>query len=235
MLYTALEHAVEGQLIDSNPMQYVKRPKQFRKEMRVLTLDEEATLIQAVREWENMNAIGILIMLFCGLRIGELLALKWDDIDFRQNHMRIVRTVSRITDEQGVSYTVEKHVKTRDSYRTIPIIDKLSDDLQRHYLLQSIKFGEMKYVFVGKTGKRNEPRNYQTTFQRIAKKAGISGATPHTMRHTFATRCLESGMDIKTLADLLGHADPQITLYYYGHSLPEHKIESVAKLSQFYF
>lgn len=119
-------------------------------------------------------------------------------------------------------------------------MDELFHDFEMYRSIQmSIKeqdycYNPDGYVFCQENGSPYEPRTYQDLFKRCIRQAGIADANFHSLRHTFATRSLEQGMDVVTLSRLLGHANPSITLDKYGHALDDHKRDSVAKLGDIY-
>lgn len=170
---------------------------------------------------------GIIISLYTGLRIGELLALEWSDIDFKACTL----TVSKNCGDSYVGGKYEKYIdtpKTISSQREIPLPRQLLPKL-RQLKKQSVS----KYVVEGKNGKAMSIRSYQCTFDIVTKRLNLQGITFHCLRHTFVTRALECGVDIKTISEILGHSDPSITLKYYSHCLPEHKTAMMNRIGKF--
>lgn len=161
---------------------------------------------------------GIVICLHTGLRIGELLALEWEDIDFENALMSISKTCRDGKDENGKYRKIIDRPKTYSSRRVIPLSSGLLT------LLEEMK-AESKSNFVISDSKGNtvRVRSFQRSYELLLKKLGIPHKKFHALRHTFATRANEKAMDDKTLSEVLGHKSPVITLKLYVHSLLEHK------------
>jgi integrase len=245
MIKTSMEQARENDLIKKNFLDSVKLPRVEQLEMRVLTIEEQQKLTKTVNESLEPSAFGINLALFTGVRLGELLGLKWENVDFENKRIFIKETVSRLKnfDESSINATTlqsKKSTKTQSSKRSIDLIDKLCEDLMAYKKIQDdvkIKFSSFNpegFVFINKTGGILDPRTYQDIFKRHIKTAGVQDANFHSLRHTFATRAIEQGMDILVLSKILGHAQPSTTLNKYGHALPDHKRESMNKLCELY-
>ncbi len=179
-------------------------------QIEVFTEDEQAKLIKAVYSGMDCNNLGIYICLSTGMRLGEICALRWEDIDMDRRTIKIARTVQRISIEGSTKKTalVTDLPKTFCSKREIPI----SDELFR--LLNGIN-KKQGYILNG--DRPLEPRTYEYRFEKLLTKAGISHRKFHILRHTFATNCVVNGVDIKALSELLGHSDVKITLNRYVH------------------
>ena len=194
-----------------------------------------------------------LLDLSTGLRRGELLGLQWDDIDFTNHTIKIRRTVGRLqkVDENGrlvsredggtTTELVSRAPKSRNSRRTIPLFPQVWDDLmsyrerQRELLFENgVSMLSTTPVFSTPMGLVYEPRTYEDLFKRTLREAGVSDINFHALRHTFATRALEAGMDLKVLSSILGHAQASTTLNFYAHALPDHKKESMEKMARYY-
>ena len=165
--------------------------------------------------------VGVLICLYAGLRIGEVCALQWKDIDLNQGLLCVTGTQSRIGGQLQITPP-----KSRTSNRVIPIPDVLLNRLRElnHY---------GSFVLMGQKGMM-DLRSYRRRFKRLLDKAGLPDIKFHSLRHTFASRALEVGMDYKTLSEILGHASVAITMDLYVHSLDEHKRSQMNKLNQLY-
>lgn len=247
MLNNAMQQAVVNEIIQKNPIIGVQTAPIRKKEMRVLSLPEQAALIKAAKNSIIPATFGIIFTIFTGVRIGELLGLKWCDIDFNEKTVHIRRTLNRLkkydatNDESRTTEIVIGDTKTSNSDRTIFLINDLFNDLV-NYRQKLLTLGIFKteedmedaYVFVQNDGQFFEPKTYQDLFTRTVKAAGIKKANFHALRHTFATRCIEKGMDVLVVSKFLGHADVGFTLNKYGHSLKEHKRESILKLEGTY-
>lgn len=220
---------VEEQNFVVNPCKYLKLPRCSTNEMRVFTLPEQKELESVL---EGCSDIGILICLYTGIRIGELCALKWVDINFNTSTLYIRKTMQRVKDDGGNNSKTKVIIdepKSPASKRNIPIPSFLLEALRHH------KNTSMNNDFVISIYNHFiEPRTYQYRFKTLLKTAGIDDANFHALRHTFATRALEIGFDVKTLSDILGHSNPNITLKRYAHSLDTHKRKAMDKLEQVY-
>ena len=179
-----------------------------------------------ISESEKTKLFGIIICLYSGLRIGELMALTWQDVDFARDCIYVNKTCYDSWNNQKYLKMID-FPKTENSTRAIPIFKKLLPKLR-----EMKKHSKSKYVIEGKFDQGISIRSYQYTFERLLKRLGIEHKGFHSLRHTFATRSLEVGMDIKTLSEILGHSNPMITLKRYAHSLLEHKSEMINKLSK---
>lgn len=244
MLHEALKQAVENGLIPRNYAEGVHPPKAEEKEMRVLSREEQQALMKVCRESGNPACFGIIFALFTGVRIGELLGLRWNSVDFANHIFSVKVSLNRLKtfDENSPTATTlePRTPKTKNSKRSIDIIDELYADLVEHKRQQDELAAEFPgynskgYVFVTAEGNRFDPRTFQDLFHREVKAAGIENANFHCLRHTFATRSIENGMDILVLSKVLGHAKPSTTLNMYGHVLTEHKKDSMQKISSLY-
>ncbi|QIB67868.1 site-specific integrase [Aminipila butyrica] len=206
----------------------VQLPKYTLPKLRVLTLDEQAALIKAAMAQEDCEKAGILLSLFTGIRLGELCSLKWHDISFEEGILRIDKTIQRI-----VNYDVEESKtaididvpKSEQSMRNIPLPQFLIDMLRR--IRKDASEGD--YILSGNQH-FVEPRLCQYRFKTLTKSAGIERVNFHVLRHTFATRCVELGVDVKTISQLLGHSNVNITLNRYVHPTFEHQRKCLEKL-----
>lgn len=200
--------------------------RQDKKEIRVFSLSEERILITYLRKNMDLTAIGILICLYTGIRVGELCALTWDEINLNEKTMKIGRTMQRLH-VKGKEYKTEVKIlepKSKRSIRMIPLPDVLIEILKN-------KECEGAFVLTGSKKKYAEPRVMQNRFKRILKNCGIEDANFHTTRHTFATRCVELGFDIKSLSEILGHSSVTITMNKYVHPTMELKAENMNRFT----
>lgn len=172
----------------------------------------------------NEKNLGIIICLHTGMRLGEICALEWSDVDLINKKIFIHKTIQRIR-ENGKSYTVVGLPKTDSSIRTIPI----HEDLLK--ILFSYQYNE-GYILTG-TDHYLDPRSYQYYFQKVLRHLNIKAYKFHTLRHTFATRCVQCQVDIKSLSEILGHSNVSITLNTYVHSSFEMKKEEMKKFKLF--
>ena len=245
MLHLAFAQAVQNGLLPNNPVEGVRLPRAEKKEMRVLNREEQEKLIAAARSAEEPAAFGIVFALFTGIRIGELCGLRWENVQLDDQTFRVCETRNRPPNhdddiDASTSVRTLPTTKTDNSRRTVYLLDELYRDLVEYKAAQE-KIAEEHpgynaggYVFCQPNGQPYEPRTYQDLFKRCVKRAGIRDANFHSLRHTFATRSLEQGMDVVTLSRLLGHANPSITMDKYGHALEDHKRSSIQRLGKLY-
>ena len=173
----------------------------------------------------SLKNLGIVICLNTGLRIGEICALKWKNIDLEKREIQIRATLQRVYDKNNTKIIIDKP-KTSKSIRNIPISNKLYNLL----IQLKEKYKDDDFFLTGKNNKFIEPRNYRYTFKNILKRNKIKKYKFHILRHTFATNCIEIGMDIKSLSEILGHASVEITLNKYVHSSYKTKKKYLEKL-----
>jgi len=239
VLHAGLKQAVWNGLINKNITEQVVLPRDEYKEMRVLTKEEQDKLIATVMSDRMGNAI--IFSLFTGVRRGELLSLKWEDIDMEKRLVFVKRTVNRVKnygEGEGKTMLVISDAKTPKSRRTIPIVETLFNLLLQHKKIQDEEkalagelYEDNDLVFATELGKIIDPTNFNRTFARMLKRAGVEHASPHSLRHTFATRCLEAGVHIKAVQQFLGHSSMSMTSDVYSHVLMDRKIEEMAKLN----
>lgn len=197
----------------------------------VLTKREQNKITNYVLENINSRNIGLLISLYSGIRIGELCALRWEDVDFKKNCLTINKTIQRVyikDKDKNISKVIITTPKTKNANREIPInkdfleiLKKVKSD-KKHYILT----GNEKYI---------EPRTYRRYFNKILDELRIKHFNFHSLRHTFATNCISLGVDYKTVSELLGHANVNITLNLYVHPRYSQKkkcIDLVCKVFQ---
>lgn len=201
--------------------------KKRKKSIETFSMAEQAILIDCIYGRADKFMAAVLLCLHTGLRLGELCALRWTDIDFHDKTLTVNQTVQRIALPGHKTKTIlsESNPKSESSKRTIPLTEELLE------ILSQLK-GEQSYVFGGK--KPLEPRTMQYRFKKFLEKAGIDNRTFHALRHTFATNCVENGMDVKALSEILGHSDVKITLNRYVHPTMDSKRKQIGALSDFY-
>lgn len=204
--------------------------KKKTSEITVFTKEEQCKLEQCLKRKPNIRKISILLCLYTGIRIGEVCGLKWENINFTRRMLTIKRTILRIKNTDYIqdrkTKLIESTPKSETSNREIPIPDFLID------LLKPFQKEDSFYILSG-TEMMYDPRQLENSYTRILKKCEIRYSKFHTLRHTFATRCIESKMDIKTLSEILDHASVEITLKIYVHTSTELKRESLQNLVQF--
>lgn len=202
-------------------------PKINKKEIQILSNKEKQKLEKYCIEQNSLKSLGILICLNTGLRIGKVCALRWENIDFETRRIHVEKTIERIySKEENKTIVIIDTPKSITSVRTIPINSKL------YNILKQIRGKSKKtdFVLTGSSEHYVEPRNYQSYFKEILKRSKVKKYKFHTLRHTFATNFIEAGMDIKSLSEILGHADVSITLNIYVHSSDKAKRKYLEKI-----
>jgi len=243
MLHKALNQAVYLGMIPKNPSDLAVLPKRKKVEMRYF-LPEDQKRLQEVIKGDKLE-MAILLDLYTGMRQGELLGLTWENVhieDKGQSYVRVTQTLNRIKnpDENSPNKTILTicEPKTRHSIRTIPLLPEIAEKLKHYHeqqtsYLHSIGLPPAKFVFTSTTGTPIEPRDFQRDFKKILVKNGLPIVNVHGIRHTFATRSLESGMSVKTLSKILGHSSVGFTLDVYAHVTERLKIEEISGLKDF--
>lgn len=205
-------------------------PKETKQAMRVLSSDEQDVLVRYLIT--NMDSVkfGVLMALFTGMRIGELCALKWKNISISNGTLTIHETMQRLPETSLNAVTKTKVVvnetKSYASTRVIPLTETAIALCEKMK-----KSDENGYVLTGEEKRFMEPRALQYRFAKYVGECGLVGVHFHTLRHTFATRCVEVGFEIKSLSEILGHASTKITLDRYVHSSMDLKRANMKKLS----
>lgn len=193
----------------------ITSPKLVQSNVTILSNREKGRLENYCIKTNTLKSMGIVICLNTGIRIGELCALKWKNIDLDKKILYVNHTLQRVYDKKQKKTKIIIDVpKTAKSIRQIPISNKLYE------ILKAIKnkYNDDNFFLTGSSEKFIEPRNYQKYFKDILKKCRIKSYKFHTLRHTFASNCIEVGMDVKSLSEMLGHSSVEITLNKYVHS-----------------
>lgn len=199
----------------------IKYLREEHKEPRYLTVCEQKRLTRYLLEDMDVHKFGTLLAMYTGMRLGELCALRWEDID--GDSIYINKTMMRVI-EDGKSRVITLPPKTESSVRVVPFPPELKQYCEA--------FRRSGYVLSTDKLQYTEPRNMQKKFERYARDCALKDATFHTLRHTFATRCIEAGVDAKTVSELMGHADTKVTLNRYVHSSFELKQSSIKKMQK---
>ncbi len=204
----------------------IKRPKSTEKKVECFSLAEQKKIEQYILKKSQDKLFGILLCLYTGLRIGELLALEWSDIDLAKAELTVNRTCHYGKDKNGKFARITNTPKTLASARTLPLPKQIVP------MLREVKKNSRSIYVISSGVKPISIRSYQKTFAGVLQKSEIPHRGFHSLRHTFATRALECGMDVKTLSEILGHKSPTVTLNRYVHSLMEHKKEMMNKVGK---
>lgn len=201
--------------------------KQCTKKMRVLTVKEQQILCNHIYSDLSPQNVGVLFCLFTGIRVGEICALKWEDISFSENTVHIHQTMQRIQIDETENKTkiIITTPKSTCSIRTIPLPDELIS------VLKTVRGSASGYFLTGSDKRWIEPRTMQYHFKSLLKRCKIEDANYHALRHTFATRCVELGFDVKSLSEILGHASVNITMNRYVHPSMNLKRKNMERLS----
>lgn len=198
------------------------------RKLPVLSLRHQRKLTAYLTENIDPRTIGVLMALCTGMRIGEVCALRWEDVDLPHRTIRVCQTSGCIYDsDMKQTRCVISTPKTKNSYREIPISRTLFD------ALCFLKKQKTAPYIVGAREAPTSPRTYREYFTRLLGRLGIPRIVFHGLRHTFATRCVESGCDYKTISAILGHANVAITLNLYVHPNIDQKKRCIDKMSKF--
>lgn len=237
--------AIKNGIVMRNPVTGVKVPKAGTKQTRALTLDEQNRLLSAARNYEKPIMFAVVFALYTGCRKGEVLGLQWKDVNFEEGYIHIGHQLSRHYDitESGETKTILEvtDTKTKFSVRDIYMFDSFAKEFKAYKermvewkKANRIPHSEEDFVFIGAKNKGIEPRVFYKYYQEVMKEAGIEDCNFHTLRHTFATRCIENGADILMVSRTLGHSNISTTLNKYSHLLPKHQKACMEKLEAIY-
>lgn len=203
--------------------------KKKDKETRLLSQIEQEALIQVLMSNMDLYKFGVLLSLYTGIRIGELCALQWENLNISSSTLKVRKTMQRIQETNIGAASKTKVIitepKSSCSIRDIPLpsfLVEITRQFENHPKAFILSDERNKYV---------EPRTMQNRFKSYISESGIANANFHALRHTFATRCVEVGFEIKSLSEILGHSNVNITLNRYVHSSFKLKCSNVNKLS----
>ena len=226
VLKSILKYAEENYNINYN-LDKITIPKLEIEKIRTLTKREKTKLENYCLKHDSLRNIGIIICLYTGLRVGEICALKWKNIDLEKREIQVKTTLQRSykKDGDGTQIIIDTP-KTKDSIRNIPMTNKIYEILKT---LKS-KYTPEDYLLTGDENKVIEPRNYNYEFKKILRQCKVKAYKFHVLRHTFATDCINVGMDVQSLSEILGHSDVNVTLSRYVHSSYNHKKKYMEKL-----
>lgn len=236
ILYGALKKAVEWEVLSRNPMEKVDIPRGRRRKQTTWSVDEIERFLHFAK-YENENYYSVfLTFIYTGLRRGELLGVKWEDIDLENELIEVKRNL--IYDKDGFRFG---ELKNEASYRTIKIDDYVSKELRQHKTRQSefkLMLGreyDQNYdlVFCREDGRPIYPRTLTTIFNRLIKKAEVTKIRIHDLRHTHASLMLEAGNSLKDVQDRLGHKSIKTTGDIYAHVTDNMKDESAQKFGNY--
>lgn len=236
VLFSMLEVAIINDWIIKNPAKRIQFPKDTKKERRVMTGDEQHIFLRFARSSQYYDLY--VVSLYTGMRIGEVLGLRWDDINFDKNNIHVSGTLTYIRGKGRI----RDLPKSESGDRIIPMVSLVTDALRARRkrqlnmkLLLGGLYKEQGYVFTCESGEPYWDTSIRVDIKRIIDDINDSDIeflpiTPHTFRHTFATRCLEQGIKPKVLQEIMGHSQFSITMDLYGHVLEDEKEQEIQKL-----
>ncbi len=228
---TALKEILKGSPKFSAILGTVILPKVGNKEVQAFSINEQRLIENAAYRSNDKRALGIILTFYTGIRLGELCALKWSDIDYEAGIMSVTKTVTRVNRFQPGGYggiLLLGTPKSQSSIRKIPLPEFLVDMYKK---CVPFCMNENCYLISGTTVPE-DPRAYQTLYKKVLANAGVNDRKFHAIRHTFATRAMELGVDIKTLSEILGHSSVSTTLNIYAHSLMEQKKVAMSRFNE---
>lgn len=227
ILKSAVRKAVAEGLLPKDPCTSVILPRTKKASISALTKIEQERLEQVA--WQEESCSPVVLSLYTGMRIGEISALRWQDIDFSANIISVEHTLQRIMvseESQRRTKVIISQPKTSSSQRAIPLAKNL-----KNYLLEKKKLSTSEFVISCGSGYA-EPRLINYRFKKLLLAAKVDSVNFHALRHTFATRCVEEGVDIATLSKLLGHTSIKLTLDTYTDSMWENRQKAVSLLDR---
>jgi integrase len=251
-LSAALGQAVEDNLIPKNVAASVKLPRKKITEIKILAAEEQKILERGLLSSDNHLCFAIFLDLYTGLRFGELMGLKVSDIDFGKKQLSVKRTVQKVRDFDTMHFDkiIVCEPKTNAGRRTVPLPNFILPMLENYLADREVYIGAKKniwgmhkrfdkkikayedgYLFVTSHGTIPDITSMRGLLDKILCYAGIGHIKFHALRHTFATRCVEAGFDVKTLSAILGHTDVGLTLNLYTHALDAQKRFNMDKIT----
>ena len=210
---SSLKYAIKEEMINNINLDFTYPKIGNKDKIYIIPKKDQEKLITYIKQNENTRSLGVLLALYSGIRIGELCALQWKDIDFKNNILHINKTLQRIyikDNKESVSKIIITNPKTHNAERDIPLNKRFADILKKYQT-------ESNNYILSNCDKWIEPRTYRRYFKKCLDKAKIGQINFHGLRHTFATNCIKLGVDYKTVSELLGHANVNITLNLYVH------------------
>jgi len=232
MLRHALGYAEDYEYIVKNPCRRIRLPKVDEVEVEIFNNAEQTRIEKAVINSKDNRYYGLLITFYTGMRIGELCALRWSNVDFAEKCIYVKKSMNRAArnDDSGKkTIMLEQEPKTKKSKRRIELPDFIVK------ILRKLKAeSNSEYVFSMKNGSFVHPRTMQNIHKRLLAVADVKYNKFHVLRHSFATRASEINADVKTVSETLGHSDTRITLNRYTHSLLEQKQKMMGGLNLYF-
>lgn len=248
VIHKALNEAVRREYIPKNPADIAKVPTHrstntAKREMQILSHEEQRRLLDVCGN--DVYGMAVRTALFTGVRLGELLGIQWKDIGWEKKTVMINKQLNRQKDynpgaEKKTRLGLQLDTKTKNSTRTITLNDDLARRLHEYQLMQkehSLQWGadyhRLDMVFAREDGNYIDSSTFRSKYIKLLEKAGLQYYKIHELRHTFATRALESGVPDKVASKILGHASIQTTLDIYSHVLPKTHSDAMNRIAEY--
>lgn len=245
-LHRVLNFAVGEGYLRSNPAESLNLTRGQKPEIAILNRDDQNALIRG--SYYHRYGVFVRLTLFTGIRLGELLGLRWEDIDIRGKMLHIRRTLNRLNKMQNPTDPTENTTeivigtpKSQNSVRSIPLLDGMLQELLGWKTVQEQDreeagdlYEDSGMIVTNPFGGFVEPRTFRDYYMQILEISELPHYTFHALRHTFATRALEQGMDVKTLSVILGHHSVSFTMDTYTHVQDKHKIAAMSLMDELY-
>lgn len=233
ILHDLFEYALMNSMISTNPInKNLKIPKEQKEEPRVLNIKEERMLLDFKHDTENGDIYAFILQ--TGLRFGEIMALQWTDIDYERKC--IILKNNAYYDEKSKEY-IFYSPKSESGIRNVPLTKKaleiLSHRKEKVSKLQVIDYRYSNCVFLNEKGTLSAASRYNKDLKKVAKNLQCEPFSLHSLRHTFATRCIEAGMKPKTLQKILGHANISVTMNLYVHVTEDERNNEMNKFEEY--
>lgn len=230
-----MQYAVREDMINTSPCSAVRLPRGENKVGKALSLDEQASIEETLKSQNTPHKIAVQLALHSGLRISEITALRWKDIDFQKGFIYVQHSFKRVSkDKEGKKTFLHLgSPKSKNSVRSIPMTAQIKICLEKYYkTLNFLQNKDESFVVCKKNGDFYDVRAIQRYFSKLCQVAGIGQYHFHDLRHTFATNAKESGIDIQLISEILGHAHTTTTMNIYLHPSDNYKKEEIKKMDE---
>ena len=198
LLKEILKYAERKYNIDFK-LDLISIPSVDKKEAKIFNDADRINIEKWIIKDNDIKYLGIIISLYTGMRIGEVCALRWKNIDFDREIISVENTIERINQEDGTTKDIIDTPKTKKSIRKIPLAQKLKEKLKQY----AQKYSKESFILTGSETKFYEPISYRLCYKKLIEDLGVEYKSFHALRHTFATRCIRAGIDIKSLSEIL--------------------------------
>ena len=231
IMYQVLEYAVQNDAIEKNPcnMSVNANIGEKSKQREALTIEQQRAFLDAIKD-SNYN-LQFRFVLQTGLRVGEMSALKWQDINLKDKTLTVKHSMSRLKGQWVLT-----EPKTNAGIRTIPLTEEalliLREQKEKNKNMKVINIENKDYIFLSRNGMIIHTPTYDISLKKICERNNLPQISIHILRHTFATRCIEAGMKPKTLQKILGHTTIQMTMDLYVHVTDDEKIKEMGKVAK---